>query len=85
MSIEGLPDIRADFRAGQVCATVANVHRREDQDAYQAHDFMPVLREAMPDAKVGATTDATPDAQAAFATAIDTCRSNRRSNGLGMM
>ena len=62
MSIEGLPDIRADFRAGQVCATVANVHRREDQDAYQAHDFMPVLREAMPDAKVGATTDATPDA-----------------------
>ena len=64
MSIEGLPDIRADFRAGQVCATVAYVHRREDQDAYQAHDFMPVLREAMPDAKVGATTDATPDAQA---------------------
>ncbi len=61
MSIEGLPDIRADFRAGQVCATVANVHRREDLDAYQAHDFMPVLREAMPDAKVGAT-DATPDA-----------------------
>ena len=63
MSIEGLPDIRADFRAGQVCATVANVHRREDQDAYQAHDFMPVLREAMPEAKVG-ITDATPDAQA---------------------
>jgi hypothetical protein len=67
VSIEGLPDIRADFRAGQVCATVANVHRREDQDAYQAHDFMPVLREAMPDAKVGATDarpDATPDVQA---------------------
>ena len=67
MSIEGLPDIRADFRAGQVCATVANVHRREDQDAYQAHDFMPVLREAMPDAKVGAsdtTPDATPDVEA---------------------
>jgi hypothetical protein len=58
-----LPDIRADFRAGQICATVANVHRREDQDAYQAHDFMPVLREAIPDAKVGAN-DATPDAQA---------------------
>ena len=43
-SLEGLPDMRADFGFGQVCATLANVHRREGQDAYQADDFMPGLR-----------------------------------------
>ena len=46
--LEGLPDMRADFGFGQVCATLANVHRREGQDAYQADDFMPGLRTAEP-------------------------------------
>jgi hypothetical protein len=58
-SLEGLPDMRADFGFGQVCATLANVHRREGQDPYQADDFMPGLRTAEP-----ATTkdaDAAPD------------------------
>lgn len=41
--LEGLPDVRADFGFGQVCATLANVHRREGQDPYQADDFMPGL------------------------------------------
>ena len=49
-SLEGLPDMRADFGFGQVCATLANVHRREGQDAYQADDFMPGLRTSEPTA-----------------------------------
>ena len=53
-SLEGLPDMRADFGFGQVCATLANVHRREGQDAYQADDFMPGLRTAEPAATKGA-------------------------------
>ncbi len=57
--LEGLPDMRADFGFGQVCATLANVHRREGQDAYQADDFMPGLRTAEPAAAKDA--DAPPD------------------------
>lgn len=58
-SLEGLPDMRADFGFGQVCATLANVHRREGQDAYQADDFMPGLRTEEPAAAKDA--DAPPD------------------------
>ena len=58
-SLEGLPDMRADFGFGQVCATLANVHRREGQDAYQADDFMPGLRTAEPAATNDG--DAAPD------------------------
>lgn len=58
-SLEGLPDMRADFGFGQVCATLANVHRREGQDAYQADDFMPGLRTSEPTATNDA--DAPPD------------------------
>ena len=43
-SLEGLPDLRSDFGFGQVCATLANVHRREGQSAFSAADFMPSLR-----------------------------------------
>ena len=45
--LEGMPDVRADFGFGQICATLANVHRREGQDAYRADDFMPALRGAI--------------------------------------
>ena len=58
-SLEGLPDMRADFGFGQVCATLANVHRREGQDAYQADDFMPGLRTEEPAAPKDA--DVPPD------------------------
>ena len=47
--LEGMPDARADFGFGQICATLANVHRREGQDPYRADDFMPGLRDAAPD------------------------------------
>lgn len=57
--LEGLPDMRADFGFGQICATLANVHRREGQDAYQADDFMPGLRIAEP--AVTKDADAPPD------------------------
>ena len=46
--LEGMPDARADFGFGQICATLANVHRREGQDPYRADDFMPGLREVAP-------------------------------------
>ena len=42
--LEGLPDVRADFGYGQICATLANVHRREGQEGFSAADFMPSLR-----------------------------------------
>ena len=58
-SLEGLPDMRADFGFGQVCATLANVHRREGKDAYQADDFMPGLRTEEPAAAKDA--DVPPD------------------------
>jgi len=61
-SLEGLPDMRADFGFGQVCATLANVHRREGQDPYQADDFMPGLH-GLSNAEPAATkdTNAAPD------------------------
>ena len=43
-------------------AVLANVHRREGQDAYQADDFMPGLRTAESAATKDA--DAPPDAEA---------------------
>lgn len=48
VSLEGLPDQRNDFGFGQVCATLANVHRQEGQRAFSATDFMPSLRTAGP-------------------------------------
>jgi hypothetical protein len=45
-SLEGLPDLRNDFGFGQVCATLANVHRQEGQSPFSAADFMPSLRTA---------------------------------------
>ena len=45
-SLEGLPDLRHDFGFGQVCATLANVHRQESQRSFSAADFMPSLRTA---------------------------------------
>jgi hypothetical protein len=48
VSLEGLPDVRADFGFGQVCATLANIHRRDGQDAFGAGDFMPGLKESSP-------------------------------------
>ena len=56
-SLEGLPDMRADFGFGQICATLANVHRREGQDPYQADDFMPGLH-GLSNAEPAATKDA---------------------------
>jgi hypothetical protein len=62
--LEGLPDMRADFGFGQVCATLANVHRREGQDPYRADDFMPGL--SVSNASPGQAKDADipPDVEA---------------------
>ena len=58
MNLEGLADARLDFGFGQVCATLANIHRREGQDAYRPEDFMPSLRAV-------SATRTTPDEHAA--------------------
>ena len=36
--------ITADFGFGQVCATLANIHRRDGQEIFRPDDFMPLLR-----------------------------------------
>ena len=36
-----------EYRLGQVAATLANVHRGKDTEAFSAADFMPALRRAM--------------------------------------
>jgi hypothetical protein len=44
---------RADFRAGQICATLANVHRdsKARSTPYEAEDFFPRLRPPQPPTK----------------------------------
>lgn len=39
--LEPIGELRADFRAGQICATLGNIHRQEDSDPFTATDFMP--------------------------------------------
>lgn len=46
--LEGIGDERADFRAGQICATLANIHRKEDVAPFEAADFMPALHTSAP-------------------------------------
>lgn len=41
--IEPWGESRADLRSGQLCATFANVHRREGSDPFTPADFMPYL------------------------------------------
>ena len=45
-TLEGLPESRADFRAGQICATLANLQRKEDSPSLKPSDFMPDLSAA---------------------------------------
>ena len=43
--LRGLPELQADFRAGQICAMQANVHLKEGAKPFSSADFMPALRE----------------------------------------
>lgn len=45
--LEPFGPLADEFRIGQVCATLANVNRGKDTDAYGAEDFMPALRRAI--------------------------------------
>ena len=40
-ALEGMPESRADFRSGQICATLANVHRQDGVDPFSPADFVP--------------------------------------------
>lgn len=45
--LEPFGALAEEYRLGQIAATLANIHRSKDQDAFQAPDFMPALRRAM--------------------------------------
>jgi len=68
--LEGMPDVRADFGFGQICATLANVHRREGQDAYRADDFMPALRGAIDPRASAQDTPPEPEAHSRLISAL---------------
>ena len=38
--LRGMPEARADFRSGQICAVLANVHRGRDDTSYSPADFV---------------------------------------------
>lgn len=46
--IEPIGELRADFRAGQICATLGNIHRKEESEPFTATDFMPWLDGVQP-------------------------------------
>ena len=62
--------MRADFGFGQICATLANVHRREGQDAYRADDFMPALRGAVEPRAPAQETPPEPEAHSRLISAL---------------
>ena len=68
--LEGMPDARADFGFGQICATLANVHRREGQEAYRADDFMPALRGAIEPSAPAQDTPPEPEAHSRLISAL---------------
>jgi hypothetical protein len=44
--LEPFGDLRADFRAGQIAATLANVHRGKETEPFHASDFFSTLADA---------------------------------------
>lgn len=48
-NLEPWGSLQDDFRAGQICATLANVHRdpKSKPDAWAARDFFPSLARAL--------------------------------------
>jgi hypothetical protein len=40
-AVEGLPDARADWRAGIQAALLANIHRKKGTPPFRPRDFMP--------------------------------------------
>ena len=58
-----MPDVRSDIGFGQVCATLANVHRREGDEPFRPDDFMPLLR-PLSTPRTHSTQPSAPDAEA---------------------
>lgn len=54
--IEPFGEMRADSRSGMICATMANIKRGPDTDAYSPADFMPYLEKPEPEV-IGADLD----------------------------
>ena len=40
-NIRGMPEARADFRSGQICAVLANIHRTRDAAVFTPDQFFP--------------------------------------------
>lgn len=64
--LEPFGGLHAEFLAGQVCATLANLQRTAHQPAWVAADFMPALAQA-----IGPAQPQTFDNPADHAAAID--------------
>ena len=67
LQIEPIGQLREDFRAGMVCATVANYagrQRAENAGPAQPADFMPSLESALPRPTETAVLLSTPEEQA---------------------
>jgi len=56
-ALEGLGPEREDFRAGQICATFANLHRDPKKDPFMPSDFMPHLNGDEEETDVEAESD----------------------------
>ena len=63
-ALEGLPDRRADWRAGMIASTLANVHRKKGAKPFTPRDFMPREPAAAP-------KPATPGAEARVASFLE--------------
>jgi|TARA_Y100000034_G_scaffold28640_2_gene34441 hypothetical protein len=50
-ALEPLGEPRADYRAGVIAATIANVHRGKRTRAFEPKDFMPYMEKPAVDAK----------------------------------
>ena len=70
MSLEGLPDVRSDFAFGQVCALMANIHRRDDAQTWSPDDFFPALRGFQTRTDAGDTPAPDPEQQSQLISAL---------------
>lgn len=62
--LEPFGDLQADFRAGQIAATIANVNRGMDSETFQASDFFHSLASPTVEKESGPILLIDPEAQA---------------------
>lgn len=70
VSLEGLPDVRSDFAFGQVCALMANIHRRDEAQTWSPDDFFPALRGTHAQRDAGDSKPPDPEQQSRLISAL---------------